>query len=290
MRLALIAFASLSSCAGPRLFGDGTSVSVGTHANGSVRRPARLSLQGDGYTVPTEWRRRESSYGTDELVELIVRASRRVRREHPGAVLGVADLSRRAGGASPEHRSHQNGRDADLIPYAVGLKGRPLPPPMQVMLPFSSNGVARLPTGGAASAWIGERDLGPEPRRFDDARNWALVRALLTDPVVEVQWLFVAASLEQRLLRFAASRREPAALLAQASEVMHQPGDAQAHDDHFHLRVFCAPADRALGCADRGPARWLKKSLKRGMDPVAGRVRLPEVARRIFAGPAWHPL
>jgi penicillin-insensitive murein endopeptidase len=43
---------------------------------------------------------------------------------------------------------------------------------------------------------------------------------------------------------------------------MHQPSDAQTHMDHWHLRIFCSPSDRAQGCNDRGPARWLKKDLK----------------------------
>ena len=30
----------------------------------------------------------------------------------------------------------------------------------------------------------------------------------------------------------------------------------------MHVRVFCAPDDRALGCSDRGPYRWFRKNYK----------------------------
>ena len=34
------------------------------------------------------------------------------------------------------------------------------------------------------------------------------------------------------------------------------------HDDHLHLRIYCAADDRAYGCVDRGPTRWWKKRWK----------------------------
>ena len=43
---------------------------------------------------------------------------------------------------------------------------------------------------------------------------------------------------------------------------MKQPSDAEVHDDHMHVRFYCAPADRRLGCVDKGPVRWWKKMWK----------------------------
>ena len=42
--------------------------------------------------------------------------------------MGVADLSLRGGGDSSLHRSHENGRDADLIWYASDDRGKPVCP------------------------------------------------------------------------------------------------------------------------------------------------------------------
>ena len=43
---------------------------------------------------------------------------------------------------------------------------------------------------------------------------------------------------------------------------MKQPSDAEVHDDHMHVRLYCAPGDRSLGCVDKGPVRWWKKMWK----------------------------
>ena len=279
----------MTGCVGPRLLGDGTSVSVGSPAQGLLRRAARLPFDGDGYSVSAEWRRRGASYGADELLDLIVRVGRRVSREFPGAILGVADLSGRSGGALPLHGSHMSGRDVDVHPYSMDGQGRVLLPPQSVMVRFGANGWAQLP-----AVIAGERLLTAEPRRFDDARNWALVRAFLSDPYVDVQWIFIGSELAQRLLRFASARHEPEPLIAYASQVLRQPNDAQSHDDHFHVRIFCSPDDRVLGCEDRGPSRWLKKQLKYGSPfgrvSAVGESLNARITTRVFAWPGCFSL
>jgi len=248
---------ALGGCAGPLAL-DGTSVSVGTHADGALRDPAVLPFDGDGYTVPLPWRSRHSNYGTEEVVGVLVRAARAVDRALPGGLAAVGDLSRRGGGASVEHKSHQNGRDVDIFYYAIDREGRPVRPAES---PVRFNG------DGRATKWSpphGTRAPGkPVPGyRFDTGRNWAFVRALLTDPEVEVQWIFIERALAAELIRRAAEGGEDPALLARAAFIMHQPSDAEAHDDHMHIRFYCDPADRGLGCADRGPVRWWKKMWK----------------------------
>jgi len=273
------------SCAGPGLLTDGTSVSFGAHGRGALRDGAWLPPVGDGYIVPPTWRQRRSNYGTDELVGLIVRSARRVSRELPGATLGVADLSRKGGGESPEHRSHHSGRDADLHFYSNDPDGIPLPPPRLQMQHYGANGVAlareTTPLVGETAA------LGPT-RHFDARRNWLLVRALVEDPLVEVQWIFIAATLERRLLVHAQAAAEPPQVITQASQVMHQPLDSAGHTDHIHVRIFCPPGDRALGCWDRGPTRWRKKRIKydgRLPSPAArDGIVLPAVLDRLWVG------
>jgi len=64
------------------------------------------------------------------------------------------------------------------------------------------------------------------------------------------------------LLATAAAAGEDPALVARAAFVIPEPSDSEPHDDHMHVRLYCAPGDRALGCADRGPVRWWKKMWK----------------------------
>src|SRR5262245_58102888 len=83
----------LAGCAGLGMVDDGTSLSWGGTSGGRLVNPAELPEHGDGYQVPPTWASRGLSYGTDELVGLIVRAARRVQRDAPGSTLFVGDLS-----------------------------------------------------------------------------------------------------------------------------------------------------------------------------------------------------
>jgi penicillin-insensitive murein endopeptidase len=252
-------------CVGAFAF-DGTSVSVGWHANGTLRRPAILPRQGDGYVIPHPWAARQSNYGSDELVGLIARASRVVTEAYPGSQAAVGDLSRRNGGGSVEHKSHQSGRDVDIFYYAVNGTGRP-EPPGNAMIHFDRN--------GRAARWSPPQGAGvprtPLPdARFDVRRNWRFIRALLRDPEVEVQWIFVQRDLAARLVQQGLVEGDDPELVARASQIIRQPSDAEPHDDHMHVRIYCDPSDRALGCADHGPVRWWKRGWKY-MEPPFGR-------------------
>jgi penicillin-insensitive murein endopeptidase len=283
-RLCLLGVA-LTSCAAPGLFTDGTSVSVGSFTHGCLRRGARLAPKGEGYVIPPLWAVRETNYATDELVQAIAHVARRVRREYPGGVLGIGDLSQKGGGDSVLHRSHENGRDADLIFYAVDDRGKPVEP---------ADSMPRYPLGDLHAHDPGPQDhgvvYGPfSPRSFDVRRNWALVRALLEEPRIEIQYLFIHEPLKQRLLEYARDQDEDPALLDRADAILHQPGDSLPHDDHLHVRIFCSQADRPYGCSDRGPIRWWKKRYKY-MPPVAARGSLDDLAgaiTQLVVGRAW---
>ena len=232
---------------------DGTSISVGTHARGALIHGVELPVEGDGYRVPPAWQVRGRQYGTEEVVRWLTGAFRQVAQRWPGSVASLGDISRQGGGQSLEHKSHGSGRDVDIFFYAVDLSGRPYVP-SHAMLKFAAD--------GSAKAWSppvrGERISDPLPVvRFDVQRNWALVRAMLTDPTVDVQWIFIHHALAELLLREGPAPDEDPALIAKAAALFHQPSDAQAHDDHMHVRVHCAPDDRMLGCVDRGPGRNL---------------------------------
>jgi len=254
----------LHGCVGQSLLTDGSSVSHGTTSTGALRGGSVLPSRGDGYYIPARWRDRRRNYGTDELVQLLTRVARRVGQVHRGSLLGVADLSLKGGGPTIEHKSHRSGRDVDLVFYHVDEKGKPVKP--EEMIELDKDGLRVQPTSLPATQPAarppppGDDPTEPLPvRKLDLDRNWALVRALVLDPKVSVQWVFIGRPISRLLLRHAKRRREPAYIIERAATVMHH---AHAHMDHMHVRIFCAPSDRAFGCVDRGPSRWLKKEIK----------------------------
>jgi penicillin-insensitive murein endopeptidase len=225
-----------------------------------------LPFEGDGYAVPTPWRTRHANYGTEALVDLVARVARTVAREAPGGVAAIGDLSHQTGGGSAQHKSHQDGRDVDVFFYATDAAGHPARL-TDAMVHFSAD--------GRALRWSPPQGVRPPPRpvpayRFDARRNWAFVHALLTDPEAEVQWIFVQRSLGAALLREAAAEGDDPALLERAAFILHQPSDAEPHDDHMHVRLYCSLRDRRFGCLDKGPVRWWKKMWKY-MEPPFGR-------------------
>lgn len=212
------------------------SLSRGTIRQGSLVDAAVLDRQATHHETIERHRSRHTHYGTRELVDAVERAGRYVADRHGGSPLRVGNLGFRHGGPIPWSRSHQAGRDADLAFYAVDHAGNSVPTPD--LIEFDDDGQAL-----------------DRPLRFDVPRNWSLVRALLTDPSINVQWLFVSEGLKRLMLEHAVDIDEPTPLIERAAEALHQPTDAAPHADHLHLRIGCSETDRLEGCRDWGP-RW----------------------------------
>jgi penicillin-insensitive murein DD-endopeptidase len=209
-------------------------VNVGTESTAATRLTARSvgsptagRLEGGVELKPgsaLRLRRPEGArWGLPQLVRLIERGSRRVARRYPGSVLLVGDLSGEKGGKLAAHRSHESGRDADVGFYFVRADGEPVALPS-----FHRVG------------WNGHAVDAPA-YHFDDARNWALIQALVTDSRVRVQHIFVAAPLRQRLLNHARRAGVYLPVLHRAAIAMKQPSRGLPHDDHFHIRIHCPP-------------------------------------------------
>ena len=145
----------------------------------------------------------------------------------------LADLSRMRGGGSEHHRSHQSGRDVDLVLFYTDLAGKPLV--NDTMHVFGDDGVAI----GAAV-------------KLDVERTWAVVRALVTSTEAEVQRIFFYEPLALVLLDHARAIGEPDLIVERARAVLRQPGDSAKHNDHMHVRIFCPEADIPYGCVDAG--------------------------------------
>ncbi|MFO0715127.1 MAG: penicillin-insensitive murein endopeptidase [Sandaracinus sp.] len=226
----------------PVALGD-RSLSVAGTSSGWLHRGARLADRGPHFerARPGE----PTRGGVPRLVSALERASSDVEHAFPGGMpLRIGDLASPTGGRHSRHRSHRSGRDVDILYYLMSPTGVPVEPRGRVA--FSRFGVAPDPETGEIVV-------------FDDARNWQLVRSLLTDPSLEVQWIFCSRGVKSRLLRHALATEPDRALLARAAYVLAQPANAAPHDDHFHVRVLCTREETALGCRDVAPIwPWLR--------------------------------
>jgi murein endopeptidase len=151
------------------------------------------------------------AFGTRESVDALALAFRAVRREFPDSAPGrLSHMGARDGGYLRPHRSHQNGRDADVGFYYKG---------------------DRIPARGT-----------PREKLMDPARNWALIHALITE--TDVQVILVDRRIQAVLRKYALSIGEDARWLSRVFGRVVQ--HARSHRDHFHVR-FYAPRSQELG-------------------------------------------
>lgn len=239
------------------------AASVGTVNDGSLRRGQSFPRTALG----VERARPEdpTAFGTPGLVGAVTRAGAVVATAFAGtAPLRVGDASWPGGGAHPRHRSHRAGRDVDVLFYARDGAGNSVRGTGFVA--FDRFGVGQHRHAVSSPETAGDAGAGVIPAGplfFDDARNWAFVRALLTDPSVDLQWVFCSDGIKARLLRYAAIMEPDAEVLFRAAWVLHQPTNGRPHDDHFHVRVACAPEEAAAGCLDVEPLwPWFERARK----------------------------
>lgn len=220
----------------------------------SIGSPTEGKLEGAVELQPSrELRLRYANgahFGLPALVGLLERSSKRLAARFAGLTLHVGDLSRREGGEIAGHKSHESGRDADVAFLFVGPNGESVSP--------------------AEFLTVNDKGLAVENQswRFDDARNWALVEAWVTDPGARVEHIFVAAAVRARLLAYARSRGTFLPVLHRAAMAMKQPSAGQVHDDHFHVRIACPAGQRRI-CVPtptpREPAAVTPASLRRAV-------------------------
>jgi len=210
----------------------GTPLSRGRPSKGSVDGAVALTEGPAVRVLPKRHRERCLSWATPRLVAALERAGREVQKAVPNSPpLGVGNLGRPRGGSlAPYSHSHQAGRDGDLAFYALDGKR-----------PVALDDLERF-----------DRSLtSPDGKlRFDVARNWALVAALISDDSIQLKWLFVSAPLKEALLAHARNVGAAPEIIAVAERVLHQPSDAPPHDDHFHVRIRCTANERDEGCVD----------------------------------------
>lgn len=234
------------------------STSVGGPSRGELRGGVALPDAGRGFSRNPR-RPAEARFGTVELVQTIVRAAAIVEEALPGSGLVVNDLSLEKGGPIRQHGSHQSGRDADILFYALDAQGAPM----------RAVGVPLDPTG---AGWdFKELSTADDDVRvkLDAPRTWRFVQALLEVAREDVQRIFVVEHLRGFLLDEARRQGAPAPVVERFEQITCQPGTP--HDDHMHVRFYCAPDDIAAGCADTPPwYPWRTERLAAlGIEPVA---------------------
>lgn len=216
------------------------SQSLGYPNDGTLQNASALPLSTPALRFNPR-RPERARFATDEVIQAIERAARKVAQEAPGSQLVVNDLSLQEGGPIEHHGSHRNGRDADILFYLLGEDGTPTP---SVGAPLDPEGRGH----DYKDLSIKEDDV---PVRLDAPRTWRFVQALLEDPNTRVQRIFVVEHIRSLLLEQAQAVGAPAAVIEQFGHVACQP--AFPHDDHLHIRWFCHQDDIAGGCEDMHP-------------------------------------
>jgi penicillin-insensitive murein endopeptidase len=237
----IVAFAS--GCLGvPSPLAPGVSGAVGVPNLGVQTAAAELPVSGKGFT---RFRPKSDRYfGHPRLVSGLVRVSAELDARFAGsAPLVVGDLSARNGGKISGHNSHRTGRDVDLLLFYKTPAGAYARAPGFIHV--ESDGLALV---AGTSDYL----------RFDVEKTWELVKLLVEDRELRVQFIFASRVLESLLVDYALARGEPLDLVYRAQAVLLEPGDSLNHDDHFHVRIACSPEDEVAGCSGGGPIwEWL---------------------------------
>jgi penicillin-insensitive murein DD-endopeptidase len=194
------------------------SLSVGAPNDGWQLRPIELKPR---KYLKVKQGSESRVYGHPALVKMLDRTSRDIARSAPGSVMLVGDLSSKSGGPLSGHHSHQSGRDADLAFYAKDQKGKSVK--LDRFVAFGGDGKAKDKSGLV----------------FDDHRNWLLVQSWLNDHRAGISFIFISRPLRKRLLDYAAGHPSFKGRVKEAAALMREPARAEAHDDHFHLRISC---------------------------------------------------
>lgn len=238
------------------------STSIGSPLEGRLEGGVAVPLAAPGLRHDPR-KDPERRYGTAELVGALVRAAEAVRRALPGGELTIADLSARSGGDLPGHASHRSGRDVDVTFYLLDGERRPAP----------GRAIPIEPDGHGTDYHDLEDPADDERVLLDVARTWKLLEALLLDGEAHLQRIFVVEHVRAMLLEHARRSGAPGAAVELFAEITCQP--AFPHDDHLHLRVYCAPEDVKAGCEDLPPIhpRHRRHLRAAGVEPKLARPR-----------------
>lgn len=210
---------------------EGMAFSIGTTRDGymvngqSLPQPSLLLRQ---LPVPYE---RGLTYGTQELIRVLVDTARAMEKKYPGTIMYLGNMGAREGGDISYSVSHNAGRDADIGYYLLDENGKFAHPQHMYKI----------------NRMLHSRDAGTT-YTFDLEKNTTLVELLLTHPKINVQFIFLAKHLRNAIRKEFVNRGASEELLARFDAVVQNQA---AHNDHFHIRIYCSDADICAGCVDK---------------------------------------
>jgi penicillin-insensitive murein DD-endopeptidase len=243
------------------------AISVGSPTDGKLQNGARIETS-SYLRISPQYAGGDVRYGLPLLVSMVDRSAHDVAKKFAGSVMNLGHLSRKGGGELDRHASHESGRDADIGFYVRSSAGKHL---------LAESFVA-FRGDGKAPSWPGAL--------FDDARNWALVSALVTDPKARVTHIFVATPLRERLLNYAQHIGAHADIQGRAREVLAQPKGALPHDDHFHVRIGC-PSGMSACVENPTPPKHREQPVARGGSARGGSAHVAS-GKKNKGAPATH--
>jgi LysM repeat protein len=167
-------------------------------------------------------RDQERSYATPEVIGTVLDAIDAVREQYPDTCdLFIGDFSRAGGGWINMHRSHQNGRDADLGMYAKGNRA------LDTFVPMNEE-------------------------NLDVPKTWSFIESLLRSQ--HVQYLFLDRRIQRLLYDYALSRgADPAYLETLFGKGNFRNGiihHVPHHYDHMHVRFYAPWSTTAARLGD----------------------------------------
>lgn len=190
------------------------SESIGSNTNGCISGAMQLPLIGAGYQVMRVSRHRY--FGHPLLIDFIEKLGGMVFSAKLGTLL-IGDLGQPRGGPMLDgHRSHQNGLDVDI------------------WFLLSSQANERILTSDERETWSASSVVDVQANVVD-SQQWSLAHAKILETAArqsEVDRIFVHPSIKQVLCQ----NKSPDSV-----QWLRKIRPWWKHDDHFHVRLKCAP-------------------------------------------------
>ena len=201
------------------------------------------------------------------LLILLLLVAARVVSADPGAAgpgtfrdLGVQITSRTAQGTT--FAKDESGRDVDLLFFMTDAEGAPID--ATAMRKFGRRGVS-----------VDDRWVKAERVRFDVDRNWELVKALLTAPEADVQYIFISEALAQILLDHARAIGELLQQIPAPDIIVHSTSSGGTQAGLVAgCRIFGLPT-RVIGISADDPGPVIAEKIVNILRGLEGLLELP---------------
>jgi penicillin-insensitive murein endopeptidase len=196
----------------------GQTQAVGYYSDGGMLINAEDVLNRSN-SIHKIFMNRDRPYGTRELIDLVIDMADEVQARYDNVEkLQVGDLANRHGGpALPNHQSHQNGLDVDIVYLSNDHKLQ-----------------------GKNNAYWTQYFVskGKVTSNFNTSRNWELFKYIVDQ--ADVGRIFVDPAIKSRMCSYAKSIGE----FSDNIEVLRRLRPLnQHHETHFHLRLKCPDDD-----------------------------------------------